>query len=135
MPLWIEQHLHLWLVIGLAGQTLFMMRFVVQWIASEKAGRSTVPELFWYFSLGGGFVLMIYAIHQNDPVFIIGQMSGLVIYVRNLWFIWRDKLRVHHTSFEDDCDAAEQLLAQLKTHPTPKHEKAVRDALRLLKSA
>lgn len=81
----------IWLVIGFAGQFLFMMRFLVQWIASEKAGKSVIPDLFWYFSIGGGLILFIYALYKADPVFILGQGLGLGIYLRNLYFVRRDK--------------------------------------------
>lgn len=77
----------LWLGIGFAGQTLFFMRFFVQWIASERERRSVIPRAFWYFSLGGGVVLLAYAIRRADPVFIIGQATGLLIYGRNLYFV------------------------------------------------
>ena len=77
----------IWLGIGLAGQTLFFMRFLVQWIASEKSRRSVVPKAFWYFSLGGGAVLFLYALHQRDLVFSIGQGTGLLIYSRNLMLL------------------------------------------------
>ncbi|TIR12376.1 MAG: hypothetical protein E5X64_24475, partial [Mesorhizobium sp.] len=65
----------------------FSMRFVVQWVASEKAKRSVVPIAFWFFSLFGGSLLLIYAIQRQDPVFIAGQALGLFIYIRNLWLI------------------------------------------------
>jgi lipid-A-disaccharide synthase-like uncharacterized protein len=74
----------IWLGIGLLGQTLFFMRFLVQWIASERKRRSVVPRAFWYFSLAGGLILLVYALHQRDPVFIIGQSAGIFIYLRNL---------------------------------------------------
>jgi lipid-A-disaccharide synthase-like uncharacterized protein len=77
----------LWIVIGFAGQSLFFMRFFVQWLASEKAGRSVVPHAFWYFSVAGGITLFVYALYRQDPVFIIGQSTGLFIYARNLYFI------------------------------------------------
>lgn len=76
-----------WVMLGFIAQFFFMMRFVVQWIASERARRSIVPVAFWFFSLGGGFLLLIYAIHRQDPVFIAGQALGLIIYIRNLWLI------------------------------------------------
>ena len=79
----------LWLTIGLLGQALFSARFLVQWIASERRRRSVVPRVFWYFSVGGGLTLLAYAIYRRDPVFIIGQSAGLVVYARNLWFIHR----------------------------------------------
>ena len=79
----------LWLVTGFVGQTLFFMRFFVQWLASEKARSSVVPSSFWYFSISGGLVLSAYAFWRRDPVFIIGQTTGLLIYARNLYFIHR----------------------------------------------
>jgi lipid-A-disaccharide synthase-like uncharacterized protein len=79
----------LWLTIGLLGQALFSARFVVQWIASERRKRSIVPQAFWYFSVGGGVTLLAYAIYRRDPVFILGQGAGLLVYARNLWFIHR----------------------------------------------
>ena len=78
-----------WLVIGLLGQMLFSARFVVQWLSSEKQKKSVIPTAFWYLSFGGGLTLLAYAVHRRDPVFIIGQASGLLIYVRNLQFVWR----------------------------------------------
>lgn len=76
-----------WVMVGLAGQLLFTARFLVQWIASEREKRSVIPIAFWYFSLAGGLVLFTYALWRRDPVFILGQSMGLVIYVRNLWLI------------------------------------------------
>jgi lipid-A-disaccharide synthase-like uncharacterized protein len=80
-----------WLTVGFSAQAMFSMRFIIQWIASEKARRSIVPETFWYFSFAGGFMLFIYAIYRMDPVFILGQGSGLLIYARNIHFIWSAK--------------------------------------------
>ncbi len=80
-----------WLAIGLIGQALFSARFVVQWLYSEKVKKSVIPTAFWYFSVGGGATLLAYAIHREDPVFIIGQGAGLFVYFRNLQFLWRDK--------------------------------------------
>jgi len=76
-----------WIVIGFIGQALFSMRFIVQWIASERLKRSIIPQAFWYFSLAGGVTLLAYAIHKQDPVFIAGQGLGLVVYLRNLYLI------------------------------------------------
>lgn len=76
-----------WILLGFVAQAMFTMRFVVQWIASERAKRSIVPVAFWFFSLGGGVLLFIYSIHRQDPVFIAGQGLGLIIYIRNLWLI------------------------------------------------
>ncbi len=80
-----------WLAVGFGAQLMFSMRFIIQWIASEKARSSIVPETFWYFSFLGGFMLLIYAIHKVDPVFILGQGLGLIIYTRNIYFIWMNK--------------------------------------------
>ncbi len=79
-----------WVVIGFLGQALFSARFIVQWIASERAKRSIVPKAFWFFSLGGGATLLAYAVYRQDPVFIVGQGAGLFIYVRNLMLIRRE---------------------------------------------
>lgn len=78
-----------WLVVGFAGQALFTLRFLAQWIASERARKSTVPVAFWWLSLAGGTVLFLYALHRRDPVFALGQGSGLAIYARNLVLISR----------------------------------------------
>ena len=83
----------LWVVFGLMGQMLFGSRFVVQWIASERKKQSYIPVLFWYLSLCGGIVTAIYAIHRRDPVFIIGQSAGLLVYARNLVLIHRAQRR------------------------------------------
>ena len=77
----------LWVLFGLFGQLMFTGRFLVQWIASERARRSVVPVAFWYFSIAGGLVLLAYAIYRADPVVILGQTLGVVIYARNLWLI------------------------------------------------
>jgi lipid-A-disaccharide synthase-like uncharacterized protein len=76
-----------WVMVGFLGQALFSMRFLIQWIMSERARKSVMPTAFWYFSLAGGLVLLTYAIYRRDPVFILGQGMGLVIYARNLWLI------------------------------------------------
>lgn len=77
------------ILIGYIAQMLFAMRFVVQWIASERAGRSVVPMAFWIFSIGGGVMLLGYALYRKDPVFIIGQAFGVFVYLRNLQFVLR----------------------------------------------
>ena len=83
--------LEIWYVVGFAGQALFASRFLVQWLASERAGRSTMPVAFWFLSMGGGAVLLSYAIYREDPVFIVGQLGGLFIYLRNLHLIARER--------------------------------------------
>jgi lipid-A-disaccharide synthase-like uncharacterized protein len=96
--LWTALHVHswkefTWVMVGLTGQLLFTARFLVQWIASEREKRSVIPVAFWYFSMIGGLVLFAYAIWRRDPVFILGQSMGLVIYIRNLWLIHAEQ---HH---------------------------------------
>ena len=79
------------LIIGFLGQGLFASRFIVQWIYSEKKGESSIPIIFWYLSIFGGIGLLIYAIFRKDPVIIIGQLFGIIIYLRNLILIYRKK--------------------------------------------
>ncbi|OEU70029.1 MAG: lipid A biosynthesis acyltransferase [Desulfuromonadales bacterium C00003093] len=79
------------LVVGFTGQAMFFMRFFVQWLYSEKHRRSLIPTAFWYFSLGGSLLLLTYAIIKRDPVFIVGQSTGFIIYTRNLVLIRREK--------------------------------------------
>ena len=74
-------------VIGFIGQGLFSMRFIIQWIASERAGRSVIPSSFWIFSLGGSVLLLTYAIYRKDPVFILGQAPNVLIYSRNIYLL------------------------------------------------
>ena len=76
-----------WVLFGFLGQAAFSARFIVQWIVSEKNKESTIPVVFWYLSLGGGLILLVYAIYKKDPVFVIGQGSGLFVYIRNLVLI------------------------------------------------
>ena len=78
-----------WVLLGFVAQICFSMRFVVQWIASERAGRSVIPTTFWVFSIGGGLMLLGYALYRKDPVFIIGQAFGVFVYLRNLQFVLR----------------------------------------------
>ncbi len=82
-----------WLVFGFVGQAVFSARFLVQWLASEKAKKSVIPVAFWWLSLCGAAILLTYAIYRKDPVFILGQSTGFLIYSRNLYFIFRDKTR------------------------------------------
>ena len=81
----------LMLIIGFAGQGLFAMRFIIQWLKSEGEGRSVIPLAFWYFSIGGGLVLFLYALWRQDPVIICGQGLGLFIYLRNLFLIFKEQ--------------------------------------------
>ncbi|HZY14060.1 MAG TPA: lipid-A-disaccharide synthase N-terminal domain-containing protein [Beijerinckiaceae bacterium] len=82
-----------WVVVGFVAQALFSARFLVQWIASERAGRSIIPTAFWLFSIGGGVLLFAYSLYRKDPVFIAGQGLGLFVYLRNLYFVLREKSR------------------------------------------
>ena len=80
-----------WVLVGFVAQGLFSMRFLVQWIASERAGRSVIPLAFWLFSIGGGLLLLVYALYRKDPVFIAGQAFGVFVYLRNLYFVLRER--------------------------------------------
>jgi lipid-A-disaccharide synthase-like uncharacterized protein len=82
---------HLWLSVGFVGQAFFSARFIIQWIASEKRKESVIPIAFWFFSIGGGLTLFTYALHRLDPVFILGEAAGVLIYSRNLYLIWRKR--------------------------------------------
>jgi len=81
--------LDFWLLLGFAAQGLFFMRFIVQWIATERARRTMLPIAFWYFSIGGAILLLIYSLHRGDPVFIFGYALAMLIYLRNLYFALR----------------------------------------------
>jgi lipid-A-disaccharide synthase-like uncharacterized protein len=80
-----------WLVVGFAGQAFFSSRFLLQWLVSEKQKKSVMPIGFWFLSIGGSLLLLVYAIHRRDPVFILGQATGFMIYSRNLQLIYREK--------------------------------------------
>ena len=78
-----------WVLLGFVAQAFFTMRFLVQWLASEKVGKSVIPLAFWWFSIGGGLLLFVYALYRRDPVFILGQGFGVFVYLRNLQFVLR----------------------------------------------
>lgn len=82
---------YIWLAVGLLGQGIFSARFIIQWLVSEKEKKSIIPVAFWYLSLLGGVTLLMYALYKRDPVFIIGQFSGIFIYSRNLFLIHRER--------------------------------------------
>ena len=82
------------MIIGFLGQACFSARFIVQWLASERRKKSFIPVAFWYFSVAGGAILLCYALYRRDPVFILGQATGLVIYFRNLSFIRQQDVRL-----------------------------------------
>ena len=84
----------IWIGIGFLGQIMFSMRFIIQWIVSERARDSIVPIAFWYFSILGGVTLLSYALWRQDPVIVVGQTTGLVIYTRNLRLIHKKRRRL-----------------------------------------
>ena len=94
------------LTIGFTGQTLFFLRFFFQWMYSERQKKSVIPEVFWYLSLVGGLFLLIYAILRKDIVFIVGQSTGTFIYLRNIYFLRRErrKARQRKTAAESKAD-------------------------------
>ena len=83
----------IWLVVGLLGQILFMMRFIVQWVHSERHQKSLIPISFWYFSLLGSVIVLAYGIHKTEPVIIVGQLPGTLVYVRNLMLLKKEHLK------------------------------------------
>ena len=108
----------LWLSVGLVGQAFFSMRFVVQWLASEKRKESVIPVSFWFFSIGGGLTLFTYALHRLDPVFILGEATGVFIYSRNLYLIWRkhDASHAPGGGHRTTLDRAEARTRSASTH-------------------
>jgi lipid-A-disaccharide synthase-like uncharacterized protein len=96
-----------WQLVGFLGQGVFTARFLVQWIASEKKGASVVPIAFWWLSIAGGLSLLAYAIYRNDPVFIVGQGMGMVVYVRNLMLASRGRrgggAGLIESAIDNDC--------------------------------
>lgn len=88
----------IWVIIGFGGQAMFSARFIIQWLLSEKLKKSVIPIQFWYFSLAGGVILLTYAIHKQDIVFIAGQFFGLFIYSRNLILIYKYKQNLESMS-------------------------------------
>ncbi len=93
----------LWLAIGLTGQCLFMMRFIVQWVHSERHQQSLIPVSFWYLSLSGGLIVLAYGFHRADPVIILGQLPGTFVYTRNLMLI-RQKKQLADSNIEATAD-------------------------------
>ena len=107
----------IFLYIGIFGQLCFSMRFIIQWIYSEKAKKSVIPIAFWYFSLVGGIILLIYAIYHRDPVFIMGQAPGVFIYSRNIYLINKNRneeiSEEEKTKTEEHQDKSEYCLQQV----------------------
>tara|TARA_X000000950_G_C13763790_1_gene598016 strand:+ start:228 stop:533 length:306 start_codon:yes stop_codon:yes gene_type:complete len=87
----------IWLAIGFIGQTIFASRFLIQWIVSERASKSIIPNIFWWISIVGSLILLSYAIHKQDPVFIVGQSCGFLIYTRNLYLIKKNRKKQKKT--------------------------------------
>jgi lipid-A-disaccharide synthase-like uncharacterized protein len=86
-----------WLAFGLAAQLAFAARFLVQWIMSERAGKSVVPMAFWFFSVAGGTMTLIYGLVKREPIIIFGQLLSNIIYVRNIMLIWKNHARESQT--------------------------------------
>ncbi len=105
----------LWLLLGFGGQICFSLRFIIQWLASEKAGRSTVPRVFWYYSLFGGLMILAYAIFTRDPVFIMAYAFNAFIYVRNLVLIRREDKAAVATAGAGDLES--QVSAETESEP------------------
>ncbi len=95
-----------WVAIGLGGQLLFGSRFIVQWISSERRKRSHIPIHFWYLSLSGGILMIIYGLLRRDPVIILGQAPALVVYARNLVLIYRHRNAESRAAEEASPDRA-----------------------------
>src|SRR5258708_28430930 len=107
----------IWLIIGFAGQALFTARFLVQWIASERKRDSVVPVAFWWLSLLGGVTLLSYASYRQDPVIIVGQGMGLIVYARNLMLVGKAKRR----AARQRRSAAVESGSAMAKHPAPNH--------------
>ncbi|WP_338474721.1 lipid-A-disaccharide synthase N-terminal domain-containing protein [Pseudomonas sp. WP18] len=86
----------IWLAVGFGGQLAFTGRFVLQWLYSEYKKRSLIPVGFWYLSIVGSALLLAYAIYRQDPVFIVGQSFGFVVYLRNLQLIAKQAEQASH---------------------------------------
>ncbi len=80
-----------WIAFGLAGNSAFALRFIVQWVASERAAKSVVPVAFWYLSIAGTLILLVYAIHRRDPIFTLAYLPNAFVYARNLVLVRRDE--------------------------------------------
>ena len=80
-----------WVAVGWLGQTMFFLRFLVQWLVSERRRQSVIPTAFWYLSIGGAVGLLCYSLWRRDPVFIVGQLMGMVVYIRNLQWHYRTR--------------------------------------------
>ena len=91
-----------WVILGLAGQLLFTMRFLIQWIATERRRESTIPIAFWWCSLGGGLTVLAYGLIEREPIIILGQSCAFIVYLRNLYFIYRNKSQVTSTPIAED---------------------------------
>lgn len=107
-----------WLAIGFAGNALFFSRFLVQWLASERAGRSYVPVAFWWLSIAGSVVLLLYAIHRRDPVFTLAYLPNCVVYVRNLMLIRAERRRIAAVPTPETAPGSDQAIRTTVTTET-----------------
>jgi lipid-A-disaccharide synthase-like uncharacterized protein len=96
---------HIWLIIGFVGQALFASRFIIQWFKSEREGRSVIPVAFWYCSLAGGLVTLAYTIYLKSVPLSLGQASGLIVYGRNLYLIFRERRLLRTVETESSARA------------------------------
>lgn len=113
-----------WISFGLLGQGIFMARFLVQWLSSERQQRSVIPTAFWYLSLLGGGMLLTYAIQRRDPVFIFGQCFGSVVYIRNLQLIHRERRKLREATVSAAAAAVESTSeSQPQVLPFPDHQR------------
>jgi lipid-A-disaccharide synthase-like uncharacterized protein len=117
----------LWLMIGFAGQGLFTARFLVQWIVSERKRDSVVPVAFWWLSLLGGLTLLSYASYRQDPVIIVGQGMGLIVYARNLMLVGKAKRRAGRRRRQDKWVGSDSETHDAHVHrPHPKLDGSAR---------
>ena len=115
-----------WFLVGFLGQAVFTARFLTQWVASERRRESIVPVAFWWLSLGGGFLLLAYAIRREDPVIIVGQALGVLVYGRNLALVGRARKRSHR---EREKEPAGRLRGTHTAAPRPKSRTSVQSGV------
>lgn len=106
-----------WLCVGFGGQLVFTARFLVQWIASERRKESVVPVAFWYLSIAGSWLLLVYALYRKDPVIIVGQLFGVFVYGRNLVLIHRRRREFHSAGSMREAAVVPPSLATLGSVP------------------
>ncbi len=118
----LRDFLHPLALFGFAGQFIFMARFLVQWYASERRGKSYVPTVFWWISIAGGLMLFVYAVLREDVVFTAGQLLGLAIYIRNLMLIYRRQSRIRARARRGFAVVVDSDLPDTDSAPVPPRE-------------